>query len=84
MQLQQKLKQLKESFLAGGQATPEMLGIMEKSTEELQASGIMQRILKAGEVAPQFELPNQDGQPIASAKRLAQGPLVASFFRGVW
>lgn len=84
MQLQQRLNRLKESFLASGKATPEMLKTMEKSTEELQVSGITQRILKVGKVAPAFELPNQDGQRIASTKLLAQGPLVVSFFRGVW
>jgi len=84
MQLQQKLHELKESFLSSGRATPEMLKIMERSTEDLRASGIVERALKVGQPAPAFTLANQDGQPIASQDLLWRGPLVISFFRGVW
>ena len=84
MQLQQKLDELKQKFLSSGMATPEMITIMEGSTEELRSSGILQLMLKAGQKAPVFELPNQDGQAISSSKLLAEGPVVVSFFRGVW
>jgi len=84
MSLQQKLDAFKTSFLTSGKATPEMIGIMERSTEDLRSSGILQRVLKVGQRAPSFELPNQDGRMIASADLLAKGPLVISFFRGVW
>jgi len=84
MPLQEKLHALKESFLSSGKATPEMIRIMERSTEDLRSSGILQRTLKVGQKAPAFELPNQDGRTTASANLLAKGPLVISFFRGVW
>lgn len=84
MQLQQKLNERKQSFLASGRATPEMLGIMQRNTEQLRSSGIAQRVLKAGQKAPSFELPNQDGQKVSSSTLLAKGPLVISYFRGVW
>lgn len=84
MHLQQKLNERKQAFLASGRATPEMLGIMQRSTEQLRASGIAQRTLNSGQKAPPFELPNQDGQAIALSALLAKGPLVVSFFRGVW
>lgn len=84
MQLQEKLRELKKSFVASGKATPEMLGTMEKATEELRSSGILQLALKVGQRAPAFELPDQDGRAIASSDLLAKGPLVLSFFRGVW
>ncbi len=84
MGLQEKLHERKQSFLASGKATPEMLGIMQKSTEQLRSSGILQQVLRAGQKAPSFELPNQDGQLVSSSALLAKGPLALSFFRGVW
>lgn len=84
MGLQDKLNERKRAFLGSGRATPEMIGIMERSTEQLRSSGILQRILKEGEKAPSFQLRNQDGQLVSSTALLANGPLVISFFRGVW
>jgi hypothetical protein len=84
MQLQQKLNEHKQKFIASGRVTPEMLGIMQRSTEDLRATGIAQRIPKVGQKAPSFELTNQDGKKISSSALLATGPLVLSFFRGVW
>ncbi len=84
MTLQEKLNERKRSFLASGRATPEMIGIMQRSTQELRASGILQRVLAAGEKAPSFDLPNQDGKRVTSSSLLAAGPLVVSFFRGAW
>ncbi|MEL7029388.1 MAG: peroxiredoxin-like family protein, partial [Pseudomonadota bacterium] len=37
-----------------------------------------------GDVLPAFSLPNQDGAAVSSAALLEKGPLVVSFFRGVW
>jgi hypothetical protein len=84
MGLQQKLNERKQSFLSSGKASPAMIETMHRSTEELRASGIMQNTLKVGDTAPHFELPNQDGHLINSGKLLENGPLVLSFFRGVW
>jgi len=84
MRLQKKLDERKKTFLSSGRATPAMLGIMQRSTEQLRSSGILQRVLKEGQTAPTFELPNQDGQLVSSSSLLARGPLVISFFRGVW
>lgn len=84
MRLQEKLDERKRTFLSSGRATPEMIAIMQRSTEELRSSGILQRVLKAGQRAPSFQLPNQDGQLVTSSSLLVKGPLVISFFRGVW
>jgi len=84
MRLQQKLDEHKQRFLAGGKASPEMLGIMQRSTEQLRSSDILQGVLKPGQKAPSFQLPNQDGALVDSSKLLERGPLVVSFFRGVW
>jgi hypothetical protein len=58
--------------------------IMERATEDLRRSGILDRIVKVGSPAPAFTLGNHDGARVASADLLAHGPLVVSFFRGSW
>lgn len=84
MQLQEKLNERKRAFLASGMATPEMLGIMQRSTTQLRSSGIQQHVLKEGQKAPSFELPDQNSRSVSSETLLAGGPLVINFFRGVW
>jgi hypothetical protein len=58
--------------------------VMHRTTEELRASGIMDRVIKVGDPLPPFALPNAYGQELCSADLLARGPLVLSFFRGSW
>ncbi len=61
------------------------LAVSERATEELFASGIEDRLLKVGDLAPSFSLPDAaTGKLIASADLLALGPLVLNFFRGRW
>ena len=42
------------------------------------------RVLKVGDAAPGFELPDHNGNLVRSAELLAHGPVVVSFFRGRW
>jgi hypothetical protein len=84
MRLQTKLNELKQNFLSSGKVSPEMIAIMTRSTDQLRNSGILQRVLKPGDKAPSFELHNQDGKTVSSVGLFAKGPLVVSFFRGVW
>lgn len=61
------------------------LAISEQATAELFATGIEDRILPAGSVAPSFSLQDtRSGKPIDSANLLSLGPLVVNFFRGRW
>ncbi|MFX6250228.1 peroxiredoxin-like family protein, partial [Acinetobacter baumannii] len=39
---------------------------------------------KAGDHAPAFTLPDADGAPVESAALLAKGPLIVTFYRGIW
>ena len=57
---------------------------MDRATEDLRQSGILDRIVAVGSPAPAFELANHDGRRVASAELLAGGPMVVSFFRGSW
>ena len=82
MALQERLDALKAEFQS--KAPPEKLAIMHRATEDLCRSGIVERVLKAGDAAPEFTLPNFRGEKISSADLLRRGPLVVSFYRGVW
>lgn len=63
---------------------PDKAAIMHRATEELRASGIVDRVTKVGSKLPDFALPNADGREVRSADLLAEGPLVLTFFRGSW
>ncbi|MGF6312284.1 peroxiredoxin [Bradyrhizobium sp. i1.8.4] len=61
-----------------------VIDIMHRATAELIASGAAQRARKAGDVAPAFSLRDPEGNIVNSADLLKRGPLVLSFYRGVW
>ncbi|WP_454874344.1 peroxiredoxin-like family protein [Paraburkholderia xenovorans] len=87
MTLQDRLDAFKADFKAGKppyHAPPEIHPIMERATAELVASGQASRAIKAGDRAPLFTLKDQNGNDVSSAELLAQGPLVVTFYRGVW
>ena len=62
----------------------ERLAIGERAVEELFATGIEDRILPVGALAPEFELHDATGRTVRSEDMLALGPLVIKFFRGRW
>ena len=62
----------------------ERLAVGERAVEELFATGIEERILPVGAVAPEFELRDSAGRRVRSPDLLAVGPLVVKFFRGRW
>ena len=82
MSLQDKLDAIKAGFAA--KAPPDVVAVMHKATTDLIASGQADRALKAGMRAPEFTLPDAHGQPVRSADLLQKGPLVLTFYRGVW
>ena len=87
MALQDRLDAFKADFTGGKLAvkpSKERLELMERATNELIASGQAQRARKAGDIAPEFSLKDSDGRQVASRDLLARGPLVVSFYRGVW
>jgi peroxiredoxin len=62
----------------------ERMAINERAVRELFESGIEEKILPVGAVAPEFTLNDASGRPVRSADLLALGPLVLNFFRGRW
>lgn len=87
MSLQARLDAFKADFEAGKppyNVPPSVIATMQRATAELIASGATQRALKAGDRAPAFTLSDAEGNTVSSATLLAQGPLVLTFYRGVW
>ncbi|TBV75853.1 peroxiredoxin-like family protein [Pseudoxanthomonas winnipegensis] len=87
MNLQDKLDAFKADFEAGKppySVPRSVIDTMHKATAELIASGAAQRARKAGDRVPDFILNDPDGKLVSSKDLLQRGPLVISFYRGVW
>ena len=82
MTLEESLAKLKVKI--EGSMPQENVAIMHQATKDLEASGIGEGILKVGDKAPEFLLPNQEGKVISSKKLLQTGDLILTFYRGVW
>jgi peroxiredoxin len=82
MLLKEELDAFRSEFMA--EAPPEIRDAMVHANKELAASGIAQRALKAGDRAPDFNLPDARGGYVRLKDLLATGPVVLSFYRGGW
>ena len=82
MGLQDRLDAMREASKA--RISPENRAVMERSIADLGASGIMDRVARVGQPAPDFTLPNATGTPVSLADLRARGPVVLSFYRGRW
>jgi peroxiredoxin len=80
------LKQEIDAFVAEteGRIPPALLADLQKSIDDVRNAGIANRALAAGDAAPEFTLPNAAGRPVVLADLLRRGPLIVSFYRGVW
>jgi len=87
MSLQSRLDAFKVDFEAGKppyNVQRPVIEAMHRATAELIASGAADRALKAGDRAPSFALKDPEGALVQSGELLRQGPLIVSFYRGVW
>lgn len=87
MSLQAKLDAFKADFEAGKppySVPPSVIETMHRATSELIASGAAERALKVRDRAPSFTLSDPEHHEVSSTELLAQGPLIVSFYRGVW
>jgi peroxiredoxin len=87
MSLQAKLDAFKADFEAGKppyNVPPSVIETMHRATAELIASDAASRAKKAGEVAPSFSLRDGDGNVVSLEELLKKGPVIVSFYRGVW
>jgi len=82
MTLKEQLEAIKVQ--TASMITPQVMANMKQGYEELAKRKVLEKVLKAGETAPAFALPNSQGSMIRSKHLLAKGPLVILFYRGKW
>lgn len=76
------LKEKLARFDASRNRPPEIVAILKRGNRTVQESGAAG--LQVGDRAPDFALPNQRGETVRLSDRLSRGPVVLSFYRGVW
>src|SRR5437867_12240453 len=82
MLLDERLKALRGKESAD---TPdELKSILSTELKALISSGLAHRAVEVGGKAPDFVLPDVDGNTVSSAELLRKGPLVITFYRGFW
>ena len=87
MKLQARLDAMREDFENGRfplVPTPGQLDTMQRATQSLIDSRQANDALEAGDIAPEFTLQDANGETVSSRALLGRGPLVATFYRGVW
>jgi hypothetical protein len=82
MSLHEKLKEHKIKFEK--HVKPEILEVMQRAKDNLRNSGILDRALKVGDKAPEFELEDTAGEMIRSKDILSDRLIVLTFYRGTW
>jgi len=58
--------------------------LLEEAARKVDLSGIADQALKTGELAPDFTLPNAVGSSVRLERALQDGPVVVTFYRGMW
>ena len=76
------LKKRLVEFDASRKRPPEVVAILRRGIDYVRESGAAG--LRIGERAPDFSLPNQRGETVRLSDRLSRGPVVLTFYRGVW
>jgi len=77
-ELDQQLAKFKQ------RASAELIETIQDGVDELIENGIASRAVGEGNTAPDFNLPNVHGKPVALSALLARGPVVLTFYRGGW
>jgi hypothetical protein len=80
--MEMSLREQLAQFDASQNRPPEIVAILKRGTKTVRESGAAG--LQIGERAPDFALPNQRGETVRLSDRLSGGPVVLSFYRGVW
>lgn len=77
-EIQDLVKAFRTSF------SPELNALVEQGAGEISAMPIVENALKAGDKAPDFTLKNYSGELRSLDGYLKAGPLVLTFYRGLW
>ena len=65
-------------------ANPEFMKQVDALMDKAKAFEQGAEALAVGQMAPDFSLPNQEGESVSLSKLLEKGPVVVSFYRGSW
>ena len=65
-------------------APAERLKAYEEGIDQVKKSGVLEKALKVGDKAPDFELPNASGKTVKLSSLLERGPVVVTWYRGAW
>jgi hypothetical protein len=79
MELQKKLN----GFRANFEADTDRKAVLDNEALRVKNAGVEERALKAGQRAPDFELPDMSGNPVSLARLRTSGPLALIFYRGL-
>jgi len=82
MGLTEQINDLKQQL--GRDIPHETLKEIGQFVQGLVQTGIEKTSCQAGDKIPAFELPNVSGRMVSSVDIVAKGPMVLSFYRGVW
>ena len=78
-------QQIRDTIQQFREALPdEIAAKIEQGAGEISVLDIVGKALKPGQTVPVFTLSNQNGEPRNLAEYLEQGPLVLTFYRGLW
>lgn len=66
------------------QMPPEIVNDIEAGWRGIVAGDTQKRSLKVGQHAPDFSLPSATGKLVRLTERLGHGPVVLTFYRGIW
>jgi peroxiredoxin len=82
MSLNERLAALTAQFKSAMSADES--AVVEQAAELLRRSGIADRAVKVGQAAPDFTLKDEDGTSVSLAQTREKGPVIVTFYRGVW
>jgi len=57
---------------------------LDNEALRVKSASVDERALKAGQRAPDFELPDMAGNRVSLAQLRGDGPLALVFYRGLW
>jgi peroxiredoxin len=78
-------QQIRQTILQVRSSLPKELNeLLEQGAGEISALDIIERAKKTGDAMPDFNLFNQNGETVSLEELLNTGPLVITFYRGVW
>ncbi len=84
MSLQEQIDTYRAESASKVPANPEMSAVYAKMLAQLVQNEAVKHTVQAGAQAPDFSLPNVDGNLLTLSELLQLGPVVVVFYRGDW